>query len=1502
MLAEVSVDKDSIDMIKNRIFVDLKKDSQEKFGMDSEPRLYSNTIPEDICNPLPPVTPLTVDQVRQYSSHNSRVDLYKYVILKDGQLITTEPYSDLMPLTPTELSRFSQYPTNSNLIRYRGEFYTFIKMNEMEYIIYNVDGKIPKGKLIALAHPEIANLQDVVAAGDFYVGKEIIVKSEGINNYTGHYLCYSDDYLPALVEHVFIKHGFYEAKGRFNRSLAKELKLLQFQAEAIVKNRGQSMIKITESLLKQNKSTPLNGYFKNRHVVDYKIDNFNKYGITEYPPLFENLLYEDINDAKPPIKRLSIDDIRKYNREGKRYVLKYVILDNIGTSELIVTDMFSQLMDLTREELANIPKYSSPLNDEYREFIEINGKDYPYHIMDSKSLAIYNTESRLPIGKVIVLTHEQISDWNAVVSAGNLSVENGQVTSVDNFSGHFRPSGKDLPTIVETAFVNFGINEAKGKFNTEMATQLYEGNLILKSNEIKRGQSTSKIAKRYFNQPVPIKFPDNKMLPVTLPKTIPPNSQHAIVPYEFTKKFNISEPTFIGDRWFKGSGELIYTQSANGSIDIKRVIIKTGGVCPPPKSPTGSKFNQPTTGFGKNTFGKLNAMSPIFIGLFAYGAYINDPEISKSQAIVSGSTKFFGYETVFSVLGRSLGIGFSGVTFMIFMLPETGSYDDLLKEQKEAIHNLGPIAGGYVSEQLLGYWITDKVVRGFWRKVDEACDRVSNSKVGKKMAEIIEPIVDPLYESGRAIISEIGSAMSMFRQKEMANSYDNLLKEQEAAIHKFGPIVGAQASELLLGAWFFDKSMRGFVWAVDKAYDWTSVKIIDPIKNFLCELGQPIEKFKQKETSKPLESCKDLLDPIYRDQFKPPCLRLFKMPEANPVVESNDPQIKSEKEISKSDSETNEKSQKLYEATTPNKPEREKPKGFSEIRVGFDKTSTGSNILGVHSIHNPSGFRVSVGIDTDGIDKMISEYFCRVFTQGHTAIEDQHVDVYGHKYTWRIEHEGRKNCKVIIKNDLTGAKETVDFRLKEFNFSAKKNEKRIESAISRAIAERVSKDVENDIRRLIGLLNDNLHDQSKVNSILSELEKYNGIDSVRLFLIEQRSNTEFVGKWNGLCAAFTKVDPIDPYYGKILTPLLQESPQRANLDNEVDNIINEITTVANKSKITICSNQVSETKVADPQNVNISINFPQGFRVDSCRRDKKELLGKLVNFNSRPITEITVESLDDFLNHIKENKWDTKKWAERNEHKANIDYLKKTVETVTHLKTDVEIWQKAKSEEDIIKLVIYYRQLSNDYGGKEAVLKRILYQLQGILNDNSIEKAEVAISLLGSLPEMPAAIKMLSESVEKAITLEDEKAQNEIKNRVDLLVVQYEKTEVLNTIINKTSSCDFTEAFSLCDSEFLTELEKEQKKKEISEYRKKIIQGSIKLGLDVGVKATTLVNNCYNFFNELTRPTPEIYAPTPKFDSFKPVKQMIWEEVSGKSGNNDTQTKKVPNKINKFSL
>lgn len=61
--------------------------------------------------------------------------------------------------------------------------------------------------------------------------------------------------------------------------------------------------------------------------------------------------------------------------------------------------------------------------------------------------------------------HSDLAQFRPVYSAGEIMVKDGKIIKIDNTSGHYRPKGDHLKSLVENAFLNNGFPEVIGKYS-----------------------------------------------------------------------------------------------------------------------------------------------------------------------------------------------------------------------------------------------------------------------------------------------------------------------------------------------------------------------------------------------------------------------------------------------------------------------------------------------------------------------------------------------------------------------------------------------------------------------------------------------------------------------------------------------------------------------------------------------------------------------------------------------------------------------------------------------------------------------------------------------------------------------------------------------------------------------------------------------------------------------------------------------------------------------------
>src|SRR3990167_2904284 len=94
--------------------------------------------------------------------------------------------------------------------------------------------------------------------------------------------------------------------------------------------------------------------------------------------------------------------------------------------------------------------------------------DYLYAITEDQELLIVSQKLEHPIeihGIVYFhASHVETAQFKRVYAAGELTTKNGQIVKIDNLSGHYRPSGENLASVVEHVFKKNGFEDAAGKF------------------------------------------------------------------------------------------------------------------------------------------------------------------------------------------------------------------------------------------------------------------------------------------------------------------------------------------------------------------------------------------------------------------------------------------------------------------------------------------------------------------------------------------------------------------------------------------------------------------------------------------------------------------------------------------------------------------------------------------------------------------------------------------------------------------------------------------------------------------------------------------------------------------------------------------------------------------------------------------------------------------------------------------------------------------------------
>jgi hypothetical protein len=138
--------------------------------------------------------------------------------------------------------------------------------------------------------------------------------------------------------------------------------------------------------------------------------NYHRFGTWQPPPKYHNTVPGDIVHPLPEIKLYQIDDIRKLSAKK----LAYVYTDSL---ELLIAEQ----------------AYGKRL---------LRGPD---HILSYS------------------IKHPELAKLKPVYAAGEITVENGIITSINNASGHYAPHNINA-TMIEKAFIDSGYVEAAGTY------------------------------------------------------------------------------------------------------------------------------------------------------------------------------------------------------------------------------------------------------------------------------------------------------------------------------------------------------------------------------------------------------------------------------------------------------------------------------------------------------------------------------------------------------------------------------------------------------------------------------------------------------------------------------------------------------------------------------------------------------------------------------------------------------------------------------------------------------------------------------------------------------------------------------------------------------------------------------------------------------------------------------------------------------------------------------
>jgi hypothetical protein len=147
-------------------------------------------------------------------------------------------------------------------------------------------------------------------------------------------------------------------------------------------------------------------------AVSKMVSTLDKWGTLQTPRLFHNTKLDKLSAPQLSVATLSKAEIR--NLQGTRQLL-YVVLEN---GEVVLSE-----------------------NSITSSILTAKGSHHIQHI-----------------------THAQLSTLTPVRAAGHVTVSNGFITSIDNFSGHFLPFGESLRPVVEKSFIAAGFSDAAGRF------------------------------------------------------------------------------------------------------------------------------------------------------------------------------------------------------------------------------------------------------------------------------------------------------------------------------------------------------------------------------------------------------------------------------------------------------------------------------------------------------------------------------------------------------------------------------------------------------------------------------------------------------------------------------------------------------------------------------------------------------------------------------------------------------------------------------------------------------------------------------------------------------------------------------------------------------------------------------------------------------------------------------------------------------------------------------
>jgi hypothetical protein len=154
--------------------------------------------------------------------------------------------------------------------------------------------------------------------------------------------------------------------------------------------------------------------------------NYYKYNMFDNPPIFHPRLRDEYVSGLPEIKLYSSKDIRS------------------------IQDYRSFIYTISENGQLSIAR-SSP---EFR-----NGRNYVTRIRTDK----YGRNESYKNDK---LFHQELGFNRPVITAGELSTQNGRITSLNNSSGGYLPNGSHLHNLTERIFQRHGFNEVHGLYDS----------------------------------------------------------------------------------------------------------------------------------------------------------------------------------------------------------------------------------------------------------------------------------------------------------------------------------------------------------------------------------------------------------------------------------------------------------------------------------------------------------------------------------------------------------------------------------------------------------------------------------------------------------------------------------------------------------------------------------------------------------------------------------------------------------------------------------------------------------------------------------------------------------------------------------------------------------------------------------------------------------------------------------------------------------------------------